>query len=138
MFLTEIAGAGDLGAAAALHQRLAKVAKSVLDSGEVRNATTRAELRNDVTINVIAAMEKYEEDARFDNYRCLEPLLRQIDWFSPEEDAVRQIWDAKMTFNSGNARVAEFKMRELLDLAKQRKWADAKRAASRALASINK
>ena len=138
MFLTEIAGAVDLGGAAALHQRLAKVAKSVLDSGEVRNATTRAELRHDVTINVIAAMEKYEEDARFDNYRCLEPLLKQIDWFTPEEDAIRQIWDAKMTFNSGSARVAELKMRELLDLAKLRKWAEAKRAASRALASINK
>ena len=138
MFLTKIAGAGDLGGAAALHQRLAKVAKSVLDSGEVRNATTRAELRHDVTINVIAAMEKYEEDARFDNYQCLEPLLKQIDWFSHEEDAVRQIWDAKMSYNLGNARVAEFKMRELLDLAKQRKWAVARTAASRALASINK
>ena len=138
MFLTEIAGAGDLGGAAALHQRLAKVAKSVLDSGEVRNATTRAELRHDVTINVIAAMEKYEEDGRFDNYQCLEPLLMQIDWFSPEKDAVRQIWDAKMSYNLGNARVAEFKMRELLDLAKQRKWAMARTAASRALASINK
>ena len=68
-----------MGAAAGLHQRLAKVAKAVLDSGEVRNATTRAELRNDVTVNVIAAMEKYEEDDRFDNYRCLEPLLKQID-----------------------------------------------------------
>ena len=91
-----------------------------------------------MTINVIAAMEKYEEDARFDNYQCLEPLLKQIDWFSPEEDAVRQIWDAKMSYNLGNARVAEFKMRELLDLAKQRKWAVARTAASRALASINK
>ena len=43
-----------------------------------------------------------------------------------------------MLHNLGNARVAESKMRELLDLAKQRKWADAKRAASRALSSINK
>ena len=114
------------------------MAKAVLDSGEVRNATTKAELRNDVTINVIAAMDKFEEDGRFDNFHCLEPLLKQIEWFSPEEDAIRQVWDAKMSYNLGNARVAESKMRELLDLAKQRKWADAKRAASRALSSINK
>ncbi len=110
----------------------------MLDSGEVKNTSTKAALRSDVTINVIAAMDRFEEDARFYNFHCLEPLLKRIEWFSPEEDAIRQVWEAKMSWNLGNARVAESKMKGLLDLAKQRKWTDAKRAASRALSSINK
>ena len=133
-----IAGTRDLGAAGALHQRLAKVAFAVLDSGEVKNTSTKAELRSDVTNNVISAMDRFEEDGRFDNFQCLEPLLKRIEWFSPEEDAIRQVWEAKMSWNLGDARVAETKMKGLLDLAKQRNWKDARRAASRALSSINK
>ena len=109
----------------------------MLDSGEVRNATTRADLRSDVSINVLAALEKYEEADLYDNYRLLEPLLRQIDWFTPEEDHVRQIWDAKMAYCTGSGRGVELKLREFLDLAKHEKWTSAKRAASRALASLN-
>ena len=109
----------------------------MLDSGEVRNATTRADLRSDVSINVLAALEKFEEADRYDNYRLLEPLLRQIDWFTPEEEHVRQIWDAKMAYCTGSGRGVELKLREFLDLAKHEKWTSAKRAASRALASLN-
>ena len=108
-----------------------------MDSGEVRNATARADLRSDVSINVLAALEKFEEADRYDNYRLLEPLLRQIDWFTPEEDHVRQIWDAKMAYCTGSGRGAELKLREFLDLSKHKKWTSAKRAASRALASLN-
>ena len=39
----------------------------MLDSGEVRNATTRADLRSDVSTNVLAALEKFEEADRYDN-----------------------------------------------------------------------
>ena len=133
-----IAGTRDLGAAGALHQRLAKVAFAVLDSGEVKSTSFKAELRSDVTNSVISAMDRFEEDGRFDNFQCLEPLLKRIEWFSPEEDAIRQVWEAKMSWNLGDARVAETKMKGLLDLAKQRNWKDARRAASRALSSINK
>ena len=108
-----------------------------MDSREVRNATARADLRSDVTVNVLAALEKFEEAGRWDNYRLLEPLIRQIDWFTPEEDLVRQIWDAKMAFCTGSGRGAELKLREFLDLSKHKKWTSAKRAASRALASLN-
>ena len=111
------------------------MAKGVLDSGEVRNASTRADLRSDVTVNVLAALEKFEEAGRWDNYRLLEPLIRQVDWFTPEEDLVRQILDAKMAFCTG--RGTELKLREFLDLSKHRKWTNAKRAASRALASLS-
>ena len=108
-----------------------------MDSGDVRNATTRAELRSDVSVNVLTALEKFEEAGRWDNYRLLEPLIRQIDWFTPEEDLVRQIWDTKMAFCTGSGRGAELKLREFLDLSKHKKWTSAKRAASRALASLN-
>ena len=113
------------------------MAKGVLDSGEVRNASARADLRSDVTVNVLAALEKYEEAGRWDNYRLLEPLIRQVDWFTPEEDLVRQIFDAKMAFCMGSSRGTELKLREFLDLSKHKKWSIAKRAASRALASLS-
>ncbi len=109
----------------------------MLDSGEVKNTSTKAELRSDVTNNAISAMDRFEEDRRYDNFQCLEPLLKRIEWFSPEEDAIRKVWEAKMSWNLGDARVAETKMKGLLDLTKQKNWKDARRAASRALSSIN-
>ena len=94
-------------------------------------------MRGDVTVNVLAALEKFEESRRWDNYQLLEPLMRQVDWFTPEEDLVRQILDAKLAYCTGSGRGTELKLREFLDLSKHRKWTNAKRAASRALASLS-
>ena len=113
------------------------MAKGVLDGGEGRNASTRAYLRGDVTVNVLAALEKFEESGHWDNYRLLEPLIRQVEWFTPEEDLVRQILDTMLAYCTGGGRKTELKLREFLDLSKHRKWTNAKRAASRALASLS-
>ena len=42
-----------------------------------------------------------------------------------------------MAYCTGSGRGVELKLREFLDLAKHEKWTSAKRAASRALASLN-
>ena len=136
-FLQDIAVSEDLGKTAALHNRLAKIAKGVLDRGEARYDTMVKMLRDDVTEHLLAALEKYSDAACWDNFALLEPLVKQVSWLSEEAVVIHQIQSQKVKHATGGPG-AELKLKELLELAKFSNWTSAKRVAARALAGLNR
>ena len=57
-FIQEIALSEDLGKTAVLHNRLAKIAKGVLDSGDAKYDAMVMLLRDDVTEHILNTLEK--------------------------------------------------------------------------------
>ena len=135
-FLQQIAVSDDLAWTATLHNRLVKVAKGLLDKGEVQYEAVVTMLRDDVTEHVLLALEKYADAACWDNFSLLEPLVKQLTWLSWEALAVYQVQCQKVR-NAQGGSGAELKLKELLELAKFRGWKNATRVAARALGGIN-
>ena len=100
-FLQDIAVSDDLGKTAALHNRLAKIAKGVLDRGEARYDTVVKMLRDDVTEHLLSALEKYADAACWDNFSLLEPLVKQLSWLSEEAVAIHQIQSKRVKHVQG-------------------------------------
>ena len=136
-FLQEIAVSDDMGKSAVLHNRLAKIAKGVLDSGDARYDAVVKLLRDNVTEHILAALEKYVDSACWDNFTLMEPLVKQVTWLSEEAMAIHQILCQKMKHATGG-KGAELKLKELLELSRISNWISAKRVAARALAGLSR
>ena len=135
-FLQQIAASDDLALSATLHNRLVRVAKGVLDKGEVQYEGVVTMLCDDVTEHVLLALEKYADAGCWYNFSLLEPLVKLLNWLSGEALAVYQIQCQKVR-NAQGGNGAELKLKELLELAKFKGWKNDTRVAARALGGMN-
>ena len=82
-------------------------------------------------------MEKFVDGGCWDNFSLMEPLVKQVSWFSEEDITVHKILSLKLKFATCGGKGPELKLRELLELAKFNHWSNAKRVAARALAALS-
>ena len=94
-------------------------------------------LRGDVSEHALAALEKFIDAGYHDNFTLMEPLVKQINWFSEDKVAIHRILLQKLRYATGGGKGAEYNLKEMLELSRFSNWKQTQRVAVRALSGMS-